>query len=188
MSRLQIIVASTRPGRIGLPVGQWVETAAAKHGGFDEIDLADLGAIDLPLLDEPKHPRLGQYTHQHTKDWAARVGAADAFVFVLAEYNHSFTAAVKNAVDYLHTEWQHKPAGLVTYGGVSGGLRAAQAFKPVLQALKVVTLTEAVTIPFVQQFVEDGLFTPNELIEASAGTMLDELGRWGNTLSPLRAS
>ena len=96
-------------------------------------------------------------------------------------------AAVKNAVDYLHNEWQYKPAGLVSYGGVSAGLRAAQAFKPVLQSLKVVTLVEAVTIPFVQQFLDDdGVFVPNELIETSANAMLDELGRWGGALSTLR--
>ncbi|TQS46534.1 NADPH-dependent FMN reductase [Cryptosporangium phraense] len=187
MSRLQIIVASTRPGRVGLPVGQWVETAAAKHGGFDEVDLVDLAELDLPLMDEPNHPRLSKYTKDHTKEWAARVGAADAFVFVLAEYNHSYTAAVKNAVDYLHNEWQYKPAGLVSYGGVSAGLRSAQAFKPVLQSLKVVTLVEAVTIPFVQQFLDDdGVFVPNELIETSGNAMLDELGRWSEALKALR--
>ncbi|SHN34730.1 NADPH-dependent FMN reductase [Cryptosporangium aurantiacum] len=188
MSRLQIIVASTRPGRVGLPIGQWVEAVAEKHGGFDEIDLSDLGAIDLPLMDEPHHPRLRQYTQQHTKDWAARVDAADAFVFVLAEYNHSYTAGVKNAIDYLNSEWGYKPAGLVTYGGVSGGLRAGQALKPVLQLLKVVPLAEQVTIPFVQQFLTDGAFVPNELIETSATTMLDELGRWAQALHTLRAS
>ncbi|MFI5957719.1 NADPH-dependent FMN reductase [Cryptosporangium sp. NPDC051539] len=187
MSRLQIIVASTRPGRVGLPVGQWVEAAAGKHGGFDEVDLVDLAELDLPLMDEPNHPRLAKYTQDHTKEWAARVDAADAFVFVLAEYNHSYPAAVKNAVDYLHNEWHYKPAGLVSYGGVSAGLRSAQAFKPVLQSLKVVTLIEAVTIPFVQQFLEDGVFVPNELIETSANAMLDELGRWGVALKALRA-
>ena len=187
MSRLQIIVASTRPGRVGLPVGQWVETVASKHGGFDEVDFTDLAELNLPLMDEPNHPRLSKYTKQHTREWAARVGAADAFVFVLAEYNHSYTAAVKNAVDYLHNEWHHKPAGLVSYGGVSAGVRAAQAFKPVLQSLKVVTLVEAVTIPFVQQFLDDdGVFVPNDLIQTSADAMLDELGRWAGALATLR--
>ncbi|GAA0284577.1 NAD(P)H-dependent oxidoreductase [Cryptosporangium japonicum] len=187
MSRLQIIVASTRPGRVGLPVGQWVEAAAGKHGGFDEVDLTDLAELDLPLMDEPNHPRLARYTKDHTKEWAARVGAADAYVFVLAEYNHSYTAGVKNAVDYLHNEWQYKPAGLVSYGGVSAGLRAAQAFKPVLLSLKMVPIVEGVMIPFVGQSLDDErVFTPNETVQASADAMLDELGRWSGALSSLR--
>ncbi|WP_035857691.1 NADPH-dependent FMN reductase [Cryptosporangium arvum] len=187
MSRLQIIVASTRPGRVGLPVGQWVEAAAGKHGGFDEVDLTDLAELDLPLMDEPNHPRLARYTKDHTKEWAARVGAADAYVFVLAEYNHSYTAGVKNAIDYLHNEWRYKPAGLVSYGGVSAGLRAAQAFKPVLLSLKVVPIVEGVMIPFVGQFLDDErVFTPNEMVETSATAMLDELGRWSGALTSLR--
>jgi NAD(P)H-dependent FMN reductase len=188
MSRLQIIVASTRPGRAGLPVGQWVEAVAAKHGGFDDVDLTDLAELSLPLMDEPHHPRLAKYTKQHTREWSARVAAADAFVFVLAEYNHGYTAAVKNAVDYLHTEWQYKPAGLVSYGGVSAGLRAAQAFKPVLLSVKTVPLVESVMIPFVAQFRDEEVFTPNEMLETSAATMLDELGRWSGALKALRTS
>lgn len=187
MSNLQIIIASTRPGRVGLPIGQWVEAAAGKHGGFDTVDLTDLAEVDLPLMNEPNHPRMAQYVHQHTKDWSARVAAADAYVFVLAEYNHTFTAPVKNAIDYLHTEWQYKPAGLVSYGGVAAGTRAAQAFKPVLSALKVVPLVEAVTIPFFPQFLDDDqVLVPNEMLETSAAAMFTELGRWSEALRSLR--
>jgi NAD(P)H-dependent FMN reductase len=186
MPRLQIIVTSTRPGRVGLSVGQWVAEEAKKHGGF-EIDLADLAEVDLPLMDEPNHPRLARYTNQHTKDWAARVDAADAIVFVLAEYNHTFTAAAKNAIDYLHNEWQYKPVGLVSYGGVAAGTRAAQAIKPVLAAVKAVPLVEAVPIPFVQQFLDDDqVLVPNELMENSAKLMFDELARWSEALKVLR--
>ena len=94
--RLLIIIASTRPGRAGLPIGEWVRDQALAHGGF-ELDVADLAAIDLPLLDEPNHPRLHQYTHAHTFAWSARVAAADAIIFVMPEYNHGFNAALKNA-------------------------------------------------------------------------------------------
>jgi NAD(P)H-dependent FMN reductase len=187
MPRLQIIVTSTRPGRVGLAVGQWVAAEAAKHGGF-EVDLTDLAEVDLPLLDEANHPRLAQYSNQHTKDWSARVASADAIVFVLAEYNHSFTAAAKNAIDYLHNEWQYKPVGLVSYGGVAAGTRAAQAIKPVLLAVKAIPLVEAVPIPFVQQFLNDEQeILPNELMENSAKLMFDELGRWSTALSTLRS-
>ena len=187
MPILQIVVTSTRPGRVGLSVGQWVTDAATKHGGFD-VDLADLAEVDLPLLDEANHPRLAKYTNEHTKAWSARVAAADAFVFVLAEYNHSFTAAAKNAIDYLHHEWQYKPVGLVSYGGVAAGTRAAQALKPVLLAVKAVPLAEAVPIPFVQQFLDDDqVLMPNELMENSAKLMFDELGRWAEALRTLRS-
>src|SRR3954454_11360771 len=108
MPKLLVIVASTRPGRIGLPIGQWFCERVRSHGAF-EVDFADLGEINLPLFDEPLHPRLRQYTHQHTKAWSARVEAADAFVIVTPEYNHSFPAPIKNAIDYLNHEWQHKP-------------------------------------------------------------------------------
>jgi NAD(P)H-dependent FMN reductase len=108
------------------------------------IDLAEVG---LPLLDEPNHPRLQQYSHQHTKDWSAAVSRADAFVLVTPEYNHSFPASLKNALDHLVRDRADKPAGIVSYGGVSAGLRAATALKPVLAALRLVLVVEAVSIP-----------------------------------------
>jgi NAD(P)H-dependent FMN reductase len=128
MATLQIIIASTRPGRAGLPIGQWFHERALGHGGFD-IDLVDLADLNLPFMDEPSHPRLRRYTHQHTRDWSARVEAADAFVFVTPEYNHGFNAPLKNAIDYLHDEWRHKPVGFVSYGGVAAGTRAVQMLK-----------------------------------------------------------
>src|SRR6201996_1493666 len=151
---LMIIVASTRPGRIGLPVAEWFEAKARAHGGF-EVDVADLKEIDLPFMDEPKHPRLREYTHQHTKDWSARVEAADAFVFVHPEYNYGITAPLKNALDYLNSEWKYKPLGLVSYGGVSAGTRAAQMIKQVAVYLKLFTVAEVVSIPFVSRRVGD---------------------------------
>src|ERR671933_1095286 len=115
------------------------------------------------MFDEPAHPRLQRYEHQHTKDWGATVSRADAFVFVFPEYNHSFPASLKNALDYLSAEWADKPAAIASYGGVSAGLRAATALKPVLAALRMVPVVEAATIPFFQQFLTaDGAFVPNE--------------------------
>lgn len=181
-------MASTRPGRVGLPVAEWFRHRAAEHGGFDlrVVDLADLA---LPLMDEPHHPRLRKYTQEHTRAWSAIVDASDAFVIVTPEYNHSFPATIKNAIDYLHGEWQHKPVGLVSYGGVSAGLRAAQALKPVLQSLKMITLVEAVTIPFVSTLLnDDGAIEPTEALDTSAKAMLDELVRIEATLRPLRTT
>jgi NAD(P)H-dependent FMN reductase len=184
---LRIIIGSTRPGRIGLPVATWIAERAREHGGFD-VQVTDLAELNLPFLDEPNHPRLRQYTHQHTKDWSALVDASDAFIFVTPEYNHGFNAAVKNAIDYLHGEWQHKPAGIVSYGGVAAGTRATQMLKQVLTSVKIVPVVEAVNIPFVAQHLdEDKRFKSTELIDASATAMLDELLKWTESLAGLRA-
>src|SRR3979411_368220 len=136
MAKLEIIVASTRPNRVGMPVAQWTDAEARTHGGFDEIELVDLAGGNLPFMNEPHHPRLGNYVHQHTRDWSAKVSEADAFVFVMPEYNYGYSAPLKNAIDYLHTEWFYKPVGLVSYGGVSAGTPAAQMINQVGHTLK----------------------------------------------------
>ena len=178
----------TRTGRKGQAVARWLQQAAEEAGSFDveSVDLADVG---LPLLDEPNPPRLRQYTHQHTKDWSATVSRAYAFVFVTPEYNHSFPASLKNALDHLLHEWADKPVGLVSYGGVSAGLRAATALKPVLAALRMVPVVEAVSIPFFTQFLtDDGTFVPNAELQGGAKAMLDELARLTPALQHLRAA
>jgi NAD(P)H-dependent FMN reductase len=183
---LQIIVASTRPGRVGYPVAQWIRRAAEEHGAF-EVELVDLLEVGLPFMDEPNHPRFQQYEHEHTRRWSETVSRADAFLFVMPEYNYGFNAPLKNAIDFLHVEWQYKPVGLVSYGGVAAGTRAAQMIKQVVTTLKMVPLFEAVSIPFVTQFVDDeGQIVPNETMTASATAMLDELVRVVAALRPLR--
>lgn len=187
MSKLGIIVASTRPGRVGLPVAQWVEAQARAHGGFDAIDFIDLAEVALPFVDEPNHPRLAQYTHQHTRDWSARVAGVDALVFVMPEYNYGFNAVLKNAIDYLHNEWQYKPVAFTSYGGVAAGTRAVQMIKQVVTTLKMTPVFEAVTIPFVQQFIDDeSVFVANDVMTAAAKSMFDELVRVEAALRPLR--
>jgi NAD(P)H-dependent FMN reductase len=187
MPKLEIIVASTRPTRVGLPIAVWIGREAETHGAFGDVELVDLAQINLPFLDEPYHPRLRQYVHQHTKDWSAKVSEADAFVFVMPEYNYGYTAPLKNAIDYLHGEWYYKPVGLVSYGGVAAGTRAAQMIKQVVTTLKMVPVFEAVSVPFVQQFVSaDGNVRPNEVMVSAAKSMLDELCRVSEALRPLR--
>jgi NAD(P)H-dependent FMN reductase len=184
--KVGIIVASTRPGRVGPSVGQWVSDRAVEHAGF-EVKVLDLAEINLPFMDEPNHPRLRQYIHQHTKDWSAAVDDLDAFVFVLPEYNYGMTAPLKNALDYLSQEWQYKPVGLVSYGGLAGGTRAAQMLKQVVTALKMMPLTEAVAIPFANQYLDDEQkFQPTESMENSLETMFKELGRWAVALQAMR--
>jgi NAD(P)H-dependent FMN reductase len=185
---LRIIIGSTRPGRVGPSVAVWIAEKAREHGGFD-VQVTDLAELDLPLFNEPNHPRLRQYVYQHTKDWSALVDASDAFIFVTPEYNYGFNAALKNAIDYLNAEWHYKPAGIVSYGGVAAGTRATQMLKQVLTALKIMPVPEAVNIPFVAQHLdEDRRFKSNELIDASATAMLDELQKWTEALSGQRKS
>jgi NAD(P)H-dependent FMN reductase len=189
MAKLEIIIASTRPGRIGLPIGQWVHGEATVHGGFGDVELVDLAEVNLPFMNEPNHPRLAQYTHQHTRDWSAKVAEADAFVFVMPEYNYGYNAELKNAIDYLHHEWHYKPVGLVSYGGVAAGTRAAQMIKQVVTTLKMTPIFEAVSIPFVHQFIdEEDTLNPNEMMTSSAKAMFDELVRVTQALQPLRHS
>jgi len=172
---LQVVVASTRPTRVGKRVADWFYEEAVKHDGF-EVELVDLAVVNLPLFDEPHHPRLRRYEHQHTKDWSATVDRADAFVFVMPEYNHGFNAALKNAIDYLNAEWEHKPVGFVSYGGVAAGTRALQMIKPVVSVLKMVPIPAAVNIPFVANFLgEDGTLRPNDVMIDAARTMLDDV-------------
>lgn len=183
--KLATIAASTRPGRVGIHVARWMQGVAERHGGFD-ARFVDLAEVALPIYDEPRHPRLRDYAHEHTRRWSSIVDAADAFVFVAPEYNYSPAPALLNALDYVFHEWGYKPAGLVTYGGISGGLRAAQALKLTLTTLKVVPITEAVVIPFVANQVKDGAFAPNEAQEKAAPEMLDALVRWSDALRVLR--
>ncbi|MFS8617461.1 MAG: NAD(P)H-dependent oxidoreductase [Solitalea sp.] len=184
---LKIITSTTRPGRHGSAVAKWVHALASQQSGMN-VELLDLSEINLPLLDEPNHPRLGQYQHQHTKAWSAKIAEADAFIIVLAEYNYGFPAPIKNAIDYLFKEWAYKPVGIVSYGGVSGGLRSAQMLKQVVTTLHMMPLNPSVTIQFVAQYINaEGEFVPDDAHVAAAGTLFAELNKWAQALKTIRA-
>ena len=185
MPELMVLIASTRPGRVGLPVGEWFAEKARRNGRFD-VQVADLAVINLPFMDEPNHPIMGQYTKPHTRAWSEKVKQADAFAFVMPEYNFSMAAPLKNALDFLAREWHYKPVGFVSYGGISGGTRAVQEVKHVVTTLKMMPVAEAVNIPFVREHMVDGQFTPAKIIEDSADAMLGELERWEKALRPMR--
>jgi NAD(P)H-dependent FMN reductase len=188
--KLQVIVASTRPGRVGPIVAEWFVRLAEQHGGL-KIGVTELAELALPMMDEPHHPKLRNYQHEHSRAWSAIVDSADAFVFVMPEYNYTFTAPLKNAIDYLHTEWKYKPVGFVSYGGISGGLRAVQQTKLTLTALKVMPIVEAVSIHSVHQHLAGDAgqqtFAASEQHEKNAAAMLDELHKWAVALKTLRA-
>lgn len=186
--KLHVIVASTRPTRKGPVVARWFEGFAREHGGFEPV-LVDIAAFDLPVHDEPEHPGTRRYQHEHTRRWSESVAAADAYVFVTPEYNYFPPPSLVNAITFLVAEWTYKPAGLVSYGGVSGGLRAAQALKLLLTTLKIMPIPEGVAVPnFAQSIGEDGVFRSNELMDKGATTMLGELRRWADALKPMRGS
>jgi NAD(P)H-dependent FMN reductase len=186
MPRLMVIVASTRPARVGRKVADWFIEQVVANGTFG-IEVIDLAELALPFVDEPNHPVLRQYTKQHTLDWSAKVTAADAFVFVMPEYNFAFNAPLKNAIDFLFHEWHYKPVGFVSYGAASGGLRAVQMMKQVVTAVKMFPLYEAVSISFVRKRITDsGVFEADDALVASAATMLTELHRVAIAMTALR--
>lgn len=186
--RLQILICSTRPGRNGASIARWFRNAAVADGRF-EVELVDLQDFALPIFDEPQHPRLQKYEHDHTRRWSVSVSRADAFVFVTPEYNYAPPPSLLNALDFLSVEWNYKPVGFVSYGGIGAGLRAVQVAKQVVTTLKMVPILDAVPIPnFGTQLEGDGTFKANEGQEKAVTPMLRELHRVGQALRPLRGA
>ncbi|HWD62636.1 MAG TPA: NAD(P)H-dependent oxidoreductase [Humibacter sp.] len=186
--RLMIVVASVREGRIGLPIADWVRDVVERDARFD-VDWADLKEIALPLMSEPNHPKLHQYTQPSTIAWSERVDAAGAFIFVQPEYNFSYAPSLKNALDHLSQEWWRKPLGTVSYGGISGGTRGVAALRVPEVALGLVPTSSNVEMPWAaRQIDDDGEFEPNEHQERMLAAQLDELVALAEALAPLRAA
>lgn len=177
-----MIIGSTRSGRAGVPVAKWAFSEAVSHGAFD-VELLDLAEFNLPLLDEPKHPRLQQYEHQHTKRWSAAIGPADAFLFVTPEYDYFTSAALVNALQFLSIEWHYKAAGIVSYGG----LRATQELRQLIGNLNMMAVPQTVPVPFFSKFInEEKIFVPEQPVADGLKLTLDELAKWSRALKPLR--
>jgi len=185
VNTVMIVVGSVRPGRVGLPIAEWVRSRVEETSDLT-VDFVDLAELALPFMDEPNHPILQQYTKQHTIDWAARVAAADAFIFVTPEYNHSFSPALKNAIDFLNKEWWRKPYGVVSYGGVSAGTRGVTALEPVVSALGLVRTGAFVELPFGGKQVVDGAFVAGDKETTISGHMIADLEKLAEGLKPLR--
>ncbi len=185
-NKLSVIIGSTRPGRAGVPVAKWVYSEAVSHGAFD-VELLYLAEFGLPLLDEPKHPRLQQYEHEHTKRWSKAIGAADAFLFVTPEYDYFTSAALVNALQFLSIEWRYKAAGVVSYGGISGGLRASQELRQLIGNLNMMAIPQTVPVPFFTKFISDEkIFAPEPPVKEGLTLALDELTKWSGALKSLR--
>jgi NAD(P)H-dependent FMN reductase len=184
MIKIAIILGSTRPGRNGEAVAKWVYQVAKKRSDA-EFELVDVKDFDLPLLDEPLSPMMGQYSKPHTRVWAARIASFDAFVFVTPEYNHGIPGALKNAIDFLFAEWNNKAAGFVSYGGVSGA-RAVEQLRLVLAEVRMATVRNQVLLSMFTDFENFSVFKPDSRKETSVNEMLDELIAWGSALKALR--
>ena len=174
MTRLMIVLGSVREGRVGLPIAEWVRKTAQADGRFD-VDFVDLAELNLPLMDEPNHPRLRKYTKAHTIAWSERVAAADGFIFLFPEYNHSYSPGIKNALDYLNSVWHRKPVGFVNWGGNSAGTRAQAALKPGVTGVAVGAFADPSFPPPVRQvWVESHhpwvrIDVPDRFLQGSSG-------------------
>lgn len=184
MVRIGIVLGSTRPGRIGAGVAEWVHRQASQRSDA-EFELVDLQDFDLPLLDEPLPPARGQYSKEHTKRWAAKIATFDGFVFVTPEYNHSTSGALKNAIDYLYAEWNNKAAGFVGYGS-AGGTRAVEHLRLIMAEVQVATVRNQVVLSLSHDFENYKVFKPEARHEKSLGGMLDQLVAWAGALRTLR--
>ncbi|MEU4449038.1 bifunctional NAD(P)H-dependent oxidoreductase/GNAT family N-acetyltransferase [Actinosynnema sp. NPDC050801] len=184
--RVLLIVASTRPGRLGPAVGEWftrVNDQVAVDCGA-RIDTADLREIALPLLDEPEHASSGIYHHEHTRAWSRLVAEADAFVVVTPEHNHAMPAALKNAMDHLSAEWAYKPVSFVGYGNTSAGTRGVHMAKQVATTLRMMPTGATVALR-IGDHVEDGRLLDDPARDETARKTLRELVRLARVLRPL---
>lgn len=186
MYNLKIISSTVRPGRKGPLIAGWIAEKAKQHGSFN-VEVLDLGEINLPMMNERHHPMLKKYEHEHTQKWSATIEEADAFIFVTAEYDYNYPAPLRNAIEYLAHEWAYKAAGIVSYGGVSAGTRAANSLKADLATMRIVPLSQAVNFSMFTQFInENGEFVPNEVSHKAADDMLKELLRWTKGLKIIK--
>lgn len=185
MPKLLVIICSVRDGRAGDKVAHWFFEKASAHGAFD-CELVDLREVNLPVFDEPNHPMKKQYTKEHTKRWSAIVERGDAYVFVTPEYNYGMPPGLNNALNYLYKEWSYKPAAFVSYGGISGGTRSAQAARAMCTVLKMMGIPDQVTLPAFTQHLKEGKFDPGDIADRSIKGMLDELKKWSDALATMR--
>jgi len=186
MIKVAIVIGSTRPGRKAEVVARWVHGIAARRTDAD-FELVDLQAFDLPLLDEPMPPMMGQYSKPHTRAWSAKVASFDAYVFVTPEYNHGTSGALKNAIDYLYREWNNKAAGFVAYGS-AGGMRAVEQLRLVMGELMVADVRAQLALSLFTDFENFTTFKPAPNHEKAVSTMLDQVIAWGGALKTLRSA
>ena len=184
MLKVAIILGSTRPGRNGEAVARWVHDIARTRRDAD-FELIDISDYNLPLLDEPIPPSMGQYMHPHTEAWSAKIASFDAYVFVTPEYNHSTSGALKNAIDYLYKEWNNKAAGFVSYGSAMG-VRAVEHLRLIMAELQIADVRAQVMLSLFTDFEDFSTFNTAPHHEHTLHTMLDQVMAWGAAMKSVR--
>jgi len=175
--KIGIILGSTREGRVSPQVGKWVFDIAMKRNDA-EYEIVDIKDYNLPLLGEKENK-------EGIKRWKEKINSLDGFVFIVSEYNHSISAALKNALDYLREEWNNKAAGIVSYGS-TGGARAAEHLRGILGELMVADVRVHPTLITFLDFENLTVFKPRSIHEPNVNAMLDQLIAWSKALKTLR--
>jgi NAD(P)H-dependent FMN reductase len=184
MVKLQVILGSTRPGRAGTAVADWVYEIANQRDDL-EVELVDVAEYKLPLLDEPMPPMMRQYTKEHTKKWSEKIDDADGYIFVAAEYNHSVAAGFKNAIDYLNHEWRNKSVGFVSYGS-NGGSRAVEHLRGIAGELHLADVREQLLLYLGKDFENFSKFQPAKKHEIQLNKVLDQVTDWAEAMQSVR--
>jgi len=182
--QIGIITGSTRPGRLNEAVAGWILDLNSTRDDA-EFQLVDIACFNLPLLDESAPPSLAQYSKRHTQAWATKIGTLDGFVFVTPEYNHSTSGALKNAIDFLYSEWNSKAAAFVRYGSV-GDVRAVEHLRGVMAELQIADVRGQIALSLFDDFENFTKFTPRELHTPSLHALLDQLVGWTGALKAFR--
>jgi NAD(P)H-dependent FMN reductase len=186
MLKIAIITGSTRPNRNNEAVARWTyELAKKRNNNEAAFELVDIKDFNLPLLDEPIPPSMGQYSKEHTKKWAAKIDSYDGFIFVTPEYNHSTSGALKNAIDFLFREWNNKAAGFVSYGSM-GGARAVEHLRLICAEIQIATVRNQVMFSLFTDFENFSIFKPDPRHEKSLNGLIDQLIPWSAALKTLR--
>lgn len=185
MTSIGIIVGSTRPGRVGRQVAEWVTEYGSKRNDAD-FELVDIEDYDLPVFDEPRSPLLGDYEHAHTHAWSSKVAEFDGYIFVTPEYNRSIPSALKNAIDYLYREWNDKAAGFVSYGSNVSGARAVEHLRAICAGLQLADVRTQVSLSLSTDFEAFTSFAPAQRHEAALEQLFTEVIAWASALAPVR--
>ncbi len=187
MTKIKILAGSSRPGRFNIQPATWIYNIAKEQEGI-EVELVDLQELALPFLDEAVPPSMGQYANEHTTAWSQKIGEADGFIFVTPEYNHSYSAVLKNAIDYLFKEWNYKPVSFVSYGSLAGGSRAVEHLRGIAGELKMYDLREQIMLPaYWEHLNEKGEYQFTDRHKESAKDLLSSLSFWAEELKASRA-
>ncbi len=184
MTKIAIILGSTRPGRNGEAVAKWVyeQGKGREDAEFELIDIAD---YNLPLLDEPVPAGARQYTKEHTFKWSEKIEEFDGYIMVTAEYNHGIPGALKNAIDFLYEEWTNKAVGFVSYGSAMG-VRSVEQLRLIAGELQMADVRQQVMFSLFTDFENMSEFKPQEYHKESTQTLFDQVIAWSEALKPLR--